>query len=145
MYASRCGTSRSGSSSPRSYPTHFHNCTFHNNSAIVAGGAIESAVGHDMIVDTLFSSNIAVRGGALSLRGTSELSNSSFFNNESDENRGAAIFNGGSITEMMGLNFSANRFRCPTNQFLNFTLSKASGAYQTFSTKSSLVEGTSSQ
>lgn len=140
VFALRCGTSTSGVGI---YPTHFHNCTFHNNSAIVAGGAIETAVGHDKIVDTLFSSNIAVEGGALRLRGTSELYNSSFLNNESDEESGPAISNGGSISEMTGLTFSENRFRCSTSQFLNFTLSKASGGHQTFSTKSFLVECTS--
>lgn len=131
-------TSTSSVGLPITYSTHFRNCTFVGNFAIAAGGAIESTVGHDHIENTAFLGNTANEGGALRLRGTVELFTSSFFDNKSGEDDGSAISNDGIISAMIGLNFSANLFQCPSTHFVNF--SEASVSSRTYS--SNLPPGT---
>lgn len=104
------------------------------NTATNAGGAIETTIGQDQIVDSLFSGNVADQGGALRLRGTADVSSCSFFDNKSGEGGGSAISNAGIISAMSSLKFSANRFQCPSTHFLNF--SEASVFFSTCSSKS---------
>lgn len=123
MFAVGCGTAQdtfSSSDEATLYPTLFSNCTFVDNTARAAGGAIEIAIGRAHVEDTVFFGNIASEGGALKLFCTAELFNSSFDNNVSGEGGGSAISGVGSISQMMGLRFSGNRYMCATTEYLNF-------------------------
>lgn len=141
MFALGCGQSY-GSSFYSSLAsgsfTSFFNCTFIGNSATTAGGAIESATGFDYIESSVFSGNTAGEGGALRLRGTATIVNSSFFDNKSGEDGGCAISNVGIISEIVGLNFSGNSVQCPRTHYLDFNVSEASVSSQAFSRKITL-------
>lgn len=102
-------------------PTTFDSCRFIDNSALAAGGAIETAAGHDEIVGSVFQGNTARVGGALRLAGTADLHNCSFVENVSEDGEGAAVSNIGVIWRMESLSFSGNVFECPRDTFLNFT------------------------
>lgn len=123
MLAAGCGTNQdwTNSEEPVFHPTIFSNCTFVGNSALDTGGASEIATGRARFYNTTFVRNIANVGGALRLFGTVELLNSSFFDNRSGEGGGSAISNTGVISEMIGLEFSANRFICTDNEYADFS------------------------
>ena len=72
-------------SEQRSNPLVFIRCSFVDNQAIATGGAIHSAAGQDLLINTTFSGNTASEGGALSLAGTTGLVNCSFVEKISDE------------------------------------------------------------
>lgn len=99
----------------------FSSCTFVGNSALVAGGAVEIVLGEANVCNTAFIGNFASDGGALTLYGTVELLNLSFFDNHSGEGGGSAISNAGTISEMTGLSFSANKFVCVTGEYMDTT------------------------
>lgn len=122
MFASGCGTERTRGSTEElaTNPSYFFRCRFVGNSATAMGGAIQSTAGRDRIDESIFVKNTASVGGALRLFGTAELVNCSFSDNESGEGGGSAISNDGIISEMVGLNFSANRFQCPPTDYLDF-------------------------
>lgn len=103
-------------------PTTFDSCQFIENRAMAAGGAIESAAGHDAILNSLFQGNAARVGGALRLAGSAIVRNCSFVENLSDNDEGAAVSNIGVISRMEGNSFHRNIFSCPRDTFLNFTL-----------------------
>ena len=107
------------------FPTTFSNCTFIDNSALEAGGAIDIRVGRVRVDSTTFSGNFASVGGAVRIIGTAELFNSTFSDNTSGENGGSAISIVGTITEMNGSYFSANRFICPATEYVDFTEASA--------------------
>lgn len=69
---------------------------------------------------------MASEGGALRIRGTAELLNSSFFENESGEGGGSAISNVGVILGMVGLSFSTNAFQCPSTHYFGWKISEVS-------------------
>lgn len=121
VFAKGTGTAEVVLSSHESifYHTTFSNCKFIRNTAREAGGAIEIIVGRAHVDNTVFSGNVASVGGALRLLGAMELFNSTFSNNKSGEGGGPAISSAGSISKMIGLNFSANSFLCANTEFLD--------------------------
>ena len=102
-------------------PTTFDRCEFTNNRAIAAGGAVESAAGHDAILNSVFRGNTARVGGALRLAGTAAIDNCSFVENLSDDGEGAAVSNIGVLSRVEGNFFHGNIFGCQRDMFLNFT------------------------
>lgn len=102
-------------------PTKFDRCLSVDNTALATGGAIESAAGHDEVVNSVFRGNMARLGGALRLAGTVDPFNCSFVENISADGESAAVSNRGAISRVEGLSFSRNVFQCPQNTFLNFT------------------------
>lgn len=103
-------------------PTTFDRCRFINNRATATGGAIESASGHDSIVNSVFEGNKAGAGGALRLAGTASVEGCSFVDNASDGG-GAAVSNIGSLSRMANISFSGNVFYCQPDMFLDFDVS----------------------
>ena len=74
-------------------PTTFDGCSFVDNLAFATGGAVDSASGQDVFLDTLFKGNTAKVGGALRLAGASSISNCSFNDNISEFGEGPAVHN----------------------------------------------------
>ena len=101
-------------------PTTFDRCRFIDNEATATGGAIESAAGQDVFVGSVFEGNKAGTGGALRLAGTSSMENCSFVDNLSDDGRGTAVSNIGSILKMENISFSGNIFDCKPGMFLGY-------------------------
>ncbi|CAN0439971.1 unnamed protein product, partial [Ascophyllum nodosum] len=66
VYSAGSGNALYGlDSEQRSNPVVFIGCSFVENQAIATGGAIHSAAGQDLVINTTFSGNIASEGGAL--------------------------------------------------------------------------------
>ena len=94
VYSTGSGNALVGlDSEQRSNPVVFIGCSFVDNQAVATGGAIHSAAGQDLVINTTFSGNTASEGGALNLAGTSSLVNCSFVENISDEGRGPVVAN----------------------------------------------------
>eukprot|EP00752_Nemacystus_decipiens_P012585 g11145.t1 len=101
-------------------PTTFDRCIFIDNTATATGGAIESAAGQDLIMNSVFEGNRAGAGGALRLAGMASVDNCSFVDNVSDDGEGAAVSNIGSISKMTTISFRGNAFFCRPDMFLDF-------------------------
>lgn len=102
----------------------FIDCTFHNNTASVSGGAMESAASRDDFVSTSFESNTARVGGGLRLAGTTLIEGCDFVGNGADE-EGPAVSNVGTIT-LTDTAFASNSLICPDGEFLNYTVEVSS-------------------
>ena len=109
-------------SEQRSNPVVFIRCSFVDNQAIATGGAIHSAAGQDLLINTTFSGNTASEGGALSLAGTTGLVNCSFVENISDEGRGPAVASIGYMSGISNCSFHSNAFSCQRGEFLGYSL-----------------------
>ncbi|CAM9121465.1 unnamed protein product, partial [Sphacelaria rigidula] len=105
------------------HPTIFQRCTFLDNEAMAAGGAMESGAGVDVFIDTSFVRNTAGIGGALRLGGTASLDNCTFVENTSAEDAGPAVSNIGVILEMINGSFVDNVFDCPLMTYLEYEVS----------------------
>lgn len=101
-------------------PTTFNASRFVGNRALATGGAVQSAAGEDVFVDTMFENNTAQVGGALRLAGNAELTNCSFIENASNLNEGPTISNIGFIPALSGSSFVRNTFNCQPRTFLDF-------------------------
>ena len=101
-------------------PTTFDGCSFVDNLAFAAGGAVDSASGQDVFLGTLFKGNTARVGGALRLAGTSSISNCSFNDNISDSGEGPAVHNLGYMSNLTSNYFEGNLFDCESGMFLDF-------------------------
>ena len=106
----------------RSNPVVFIGCSFVDNQAIATGGAIHSAAGQDLVINTTFRGNTATDGGALNLAGTSSLVNCSFVENISDEGRGPVVANIGYMSGISNCSFHSNTFSCQRGDFLGYHL-----------------------
>lgn len=101
-------------------PTKYYRCLFMSNRATATGGAIDSAAGQDVIVDSVFMDNTAGVGGALRLAGTASINTCSFVDNVSDEGGGAAVSNIGPLLTITNSSFVDNLFNCRQGTFLGF-------------------------
>ena len=106
----------------RSNPVVFIGCSFVDNHAVATGGAIHSAAGQDLAINTTFSGNMASEGGALSLAGTTGLVNCSFVENISDEGQGPVVANIGYMSGISNCSFHSNAFSCQRGEFLGYHL-----------------------
>ena len=75
------------------------NCTFTENESIAgAGGGISIGNGSISVINSTFSNNVAVDGGALRITGhpqsTYEIANSFFFSNSAERGGGISIYEG---------------------------------------------------
>ena len=123
VYSVGSGNALNGlDSEQRSNPVVFVRCSFVDNQAIATGGAIHSAAGQDLLINTTFSGNTASEGGALSLAGTTGLVNCSFVENISDEGRGSAVANIGYMSGIFNCSFHSNAFSCQRGEFLGYHL-----------------------
>ena len=102
-------------------PTAFMGCIFTENFALATGGAVDSASGKDIFIDTLFKGNKAGVGGALRLAGTASVKNCFFYENLSDLGGGPAVSNIGYMTNVTNCLFNDNIFDCENQTFLDFT------------------------
>lgn len=102
-------------------PTTFDRCQFIDNTATAAGGAIESAAGHDEIVNSIFRGNSARVGGALRLASTTAFHNCSLEENSSKDGEGSAVSNIGVIWRMERNYFAENAFVCPEGKYMEYT------------------------
>ena len=120
VFFSAVGTYKSSDDDedPHSFSSRFIRCRFEGNSASTMGGAIYTTAGKDLVWKTSFINNSANVGGALQISGTANLRNSSFVDNTSGEGGGPAIFNGGVISEMVGVYFSDNGYYCSPDAFM---------------------------
>ena len=109
-------------SEQRRNPVVFVRCSFVDNQAVATGGAIHSAAGQDLVINTTFSGNTALEGGALSLAGTTGLVNCSFVENISDEGRGPAVASIGYMSGISNCSFHSNAFSCQRGEFLGYHL-----------------------
>ncbi|CAM9398277.1 unnamed protein product, partial [Ascophyllum nodosum] len=100
-------------------PTTFDGCSFVDNSASATGGAVDSASGQDVFLDTVFKGNRARVGGALRLAGTSSISNCSFNDNISEFGEGPAVHNLGYMSNLTRNHFEGNIFNCESGMFLD--------------------------
>ena len=115
-----------------SNPTIFDRCTFVDNTAIATGGAIQSAAGQDLIINTYFIGNTARAGGALFVAGTANFINCSFFDNEAEEGEGPAISNIGYVESMQNSSFSGNAYNCAPGTFRAFNMVRFAQRLNTF-------------
>ena len=121
VFATGSGTKVTGlSPNEVYYPTKFIDCTFVNNVAHAAGGAVNAASGKEEYLGTLFAHNSAGVGGGLRLAGEALLSNCSFDENESDSDGGPAVSNIGFVSNLTSGYFRGNRFRCEAQHFFIF-------------------------
>ena len=121
VYSTRSGNALIGlDCEQRSNPVVFLGCSFIDNVAIAAGGAIHSAAGQDNVFATAFDGNTASEGGALNLAGTSSLENYSFVENTSDEGRGPVIANIGHVSSISNCFFLESAFSYEEGEFLGF-------------------------
>ena len=123
VYSTGSGNALYGlDSEQRSNPVVFVGCGFVDNQAVATGGAIHSAAGQDLVINTTFSGNTASEGGALSLAGTTGLVNCSFVENISDEGRGPAVASIGYMSGISNCSFHSNAFSCQRGEFLGYHL-----------------------
>ena len=123
VYSAGSGNALYGlDSEQRSNPVVFIRCSFVDNQAIATGGAIHSAAGQDLLINTTFSGNTASEGGDLSLAGTTGLVNCSFVENISDEGRGPAVASIGYMSGISNCSFHSNAFSCQRGEFLGYHL-----------------------
>ena len=123
VYSAGSGNALHGlDSEQRSNPVVFVGCSFVDNQAIATGGAIHSAAGQDLVINTTFSGNMPSEGGALSLAGTTGLVNCSFLENISGEERGPVIANIGHMSGISNCSFHSNAFSCQRGEFLGYHL-----------------------
>ena len=121
VYSTGSGNALIGlDSEQESNPVIFNRCRFVSNQAISTGGAIHSAAGQDLVINTLFDGNMAAEGGALSLAGTSSLLNCSFVENVADEGQGPAVANIGYVSGISNCSFLGNAFSCERGEFLGY-------------------------
>ena len=118
VYATGSGTASSGD---LFYPTTFHGCSFFNNKAVTAGGAVNSALGQDLFIETSFVGNQAMVGGALELAGTAYVDRCSFEDNVSGVGGGSAVSSIGSISGVNRSSFVHNVLSCDKGTFLTFS------------------------
>ncbi|CAM9655567.1 unnamed protein product [Ectocarpus fasciculatus] len=104
-------------------PTTFNRCRFIDNVATTSGGAVDSAAGQDVVVNTVFKGNSAEVGGALRLAGTALVENCSFVENVSGHREGAAVSNIGLISKIANISFTGNDFTCGPDLFLEYDTS----------------------
>ena len=104
----------------QSNPVAYNKCRFVDNQAVATGGAIQSASGHDKVVNTVFVRNIAAEGGSLNLAGTALIENCTFEENVSDEGGGPVVSNIGYISGIFNSSFFGNAYSCKTNNFLDY-------------------------
>lgn len=104
------------------YQTTFELCRFIDNQAETRGGAIASAAGGDRFLYSDFTGNKGGTGGALRLAGAASLEGCFFEDNVSSEGEGAAVSNIGTISGIVGSNFSGNVFDCEPGMFLNYSV-----------------------
>ena len=123
VYSTGSGNALYGlDSEQRSNPVVFVGCSFVDNQAVATGGAIHSAAGQDLVINTTFSGNTASEGGALNLAGTTRLVNCSFVENISDEGRGPVVANNGYMNGISNCSFHSNAFSCQRGEFLGYHL-----------------------
>ncbi|CAN0122023.1 unnamed protein product [Ectocarpus sp. 6 AP-2014] len=101
-------------------PTKFDRCRFIDNVATASGGAVDSAAGQDIVVNSIFKGNSAEVGGALRLAGTAFVENCSFVENVSGHQEGAAVSNIGLVSTMANSSFTGNGFTCGADLFLEY-------------------------
>ena len=123
VYSTGSGNALYGlDSEQRSNPVVFIGCNFVDNQADATGGAIHSAAGQDLVINTTFGGNTASEGGTLSLAGTTGLVNCSFVENISDEGRGPVVTNIGYMSGISNCSFHSNTFSCQRGEFLGYHL-----------------------
>lgn len=109
------GTNEVGS--PKRSPTTFIHCSFVGNVAVTSGGALDSWIGSNLIMNGHFEGNSASRGGALNLAGTSWLHNCSFIENTSAEDGGPAVQSLGGSIRVSEVTFVGNEFWCDSGRY----------------------------
>ena len=123
VYSTGSGNALYGlDSEQRSNPVVFIGCSFVDNQAVATGGAIHSAAGQDLVINTTFRGNMASEGGALNLAGTSSLVNCSFVENISDEGRGPVVANIGYMSGISNCSFHSNTSSCQRGEFFGYLL-----------------------
>ena len=118
VYVSGSGTASSGGIP---HPMTFEECSFVDNVADTSGGAVNSALGHDVFFNSSFIGNRAKVGGALQLAGSASLDRCSFKDNVSGVGGGPAVSNIGSISGVSNSSFVRNVFSCELGTFLTFS------------------------
>lgn len=106
--------------SGKEFPVKYVDCTFEANRATASGGAVESAAGKDLVLNSTFMSNTATQGGAMRLAGSVSLSGCWFKNNRADIAGGPAISNVGLAESIESCSFVNNDVRCSSGSFLDF-------------------------
>ncbi|CAM9202855.1 unnamed protein product [Ectocarpus sp. 8 AP-2014] len=102
------------------FPVTYTGCNFTGNWATASGGAMESAAGKDLVVNSTFLGNTASQGGAARFAGSVSVSNCLFMNNHADEQGGPAIQNLGFMDGIEACTFADNDAVCPSGFFLDF-------------------------
>ena len=104
------------------HPMTFDGCSFLGNYAFATGGAVDSASGKDVFVNTIFKGNEARVGGALRLAGMASVDNCSFVENISELGGGPAVSNIGYMSSVTNNSFYGNVFNCEPKTFLYFNM-----------------------
>ena len=102
------------------YPTSFNSCTFINNEAYATGGAVSSAAGQDMFVNTTLVGNVAGSGGALQLAGTAAITDCLFEGNVAHSEGGPVVSNIGYLSVVINNTLRGNVLSCEKDLFLDF-------------------------
>ncbi|CAN0196399.1 unnamed protein product [Ectocarpus sp. 12 AP-2014] len=102
------------------FPVTYTSCNFTGNWATASGGAMESAAGKDLVVNSTFLGNTASQGGAARFAGSLSVSNCLFMNNHADEQGGPAMSNVGFMEGIEACTFADNDVLCPSGTFLDF-------------------------
>jgi len=87
---------------------HINNCSFENNSTLNEGGALAFAEGEVVIENSHFAKNKSYKGGAIRTWGLTDISNSTFDQNQSTERGGAILLRGKSIVKLTDSTFTDN-------------------------------------
>lgn len=121
VYAVSSGTAVSTNSvRGREMISTFDTCTFINNVAKEKGGAMSSASGQDLFLNSTFIGNSARFGGALQLAGTASIDSCFFEGNTADLGGGPAVSSIENTVNVAGTTFIDNIFNCGFGSFLNF-------------------------
>lgn len=126
VYATGSGTTYSAVSEER-HASAYVRCTFTKNKATATGGAVESAAGKDVLVNSTFIGNEAQQGGALRLAGFAAIRGCSFVANRAGQDGGPGVSIVGFTSQMTSCSFSDNVFMCERGEFLDYEEVRFSG------------------
>ena len=121
VYAAGSGTTMTKylENNPVEHPTTFNSCSFMNNTAQATGGAVSSASGQDMFLNTKFVNNVARSGGALSLAGTASIIKCFFGGNLADSGGGPGVSNIGYLSDISNSTFIDSVVSCEKGFYLH--------------------------
>ena len=105
---------------PVENPTSFNSCTFVMNEAYATGGAVSSAAGQDIFLNTTFVRNVAGNGGALQLAGTASIIDCLFEGNAAYSEGGPVVSNIGYLSLVINNTLRGNVLNCEKGLFLHF-------------------------